>query len=88
MSDKRQPPIPRRFLAVTILFMLPVLGFPTLLGKCPNDSPLTTFVWFYPLYVFAAGICAVMCYPARRELAWILLAIMLLTHMALWYSIL
>ncbi len=88
MSDKRQPRTPRWFLMVTVLFMLPVLGFPTLLGKCPDDSPLTTFVWFYPLYVLAAGICALMCYPARRELAWIQLVIMLLTHIALWYSIL
>ncbi|MDE5655903.1 MAG: hypothetical protein K2I19_02345 [Muribaculaceae bacterium] len=88
MSHKRQPRVPRRFLVVTILFMLPVLGFPTLLGKCSDDSPLTSFVWFYPLYVLAAGICALMCYRDRRELAWILLAIMLLTHIALWYSIL
>lgn len=88
MSRNPQSQVPGWFTAVVIVCMLPVLGFPTLLSRCGEDSPLTGFVWFYPLYVLATGICSRMCYARRRELAWILLAIMLLTHIAIWYSIL
>lgn len=88
MSDNRPNRPPRWFTLVVILCVLPLVGFPSLLSQCPEDSPLTAFVWFYPLYVLAAGICAWMCYATRRELAWILLALLLLTHIALWYSIL
>lgn len=88
MSDNRQNHVPRWFTLIVILCMLPVAGFPTLLSLCPDDSPLSAFVWFYPLYVLSAGICAWMCYGSRRGLAWILLALLLLTHAALWYSIL
>ncbi len=42
----------------------------------------------YPLYVIAAAWIAWQSYPARRTLAWIILALMLLTHAAIWYLVL
>ena len=41
-----------------------------------------------PLYVIAAAWIAWQSYPARRTLAWIILALMLLTHAAIWYLVL
>lgn len=67
-----------------IACMLPVLAFPVLLANTAADSPARTFTWFYPFYVLASGICARICYPDRREMTWILLALMLLSHAAMW----
>ncbi|MDE5642418.1 MAG: hypothetical protein K2F74_04565 [Muribaculaceae bacterium] len=73
---------------VIVLCALPVFAFPTLLGMLPDESPLAPFVWFYPLYVPAAAVCAWLCYPSRRELSWILLVLMILTHAAFWTAVL
>lgn len=80
------PRTPLWMTIVIIICMLPVLAFPSLLSLSPQDSPLTALVWFYPVYVLATGICAWMCYPSRRELSWILILLMLLSHAALWFG--
>lgn len=71
-----------------VLCALPVVAFPTLLSLCGQESPLRLFVWFYPAYVAATAVCAWMCRKSRREMYWILLAVMLLTHAALWMGVL
>ena len=42
--------------------------------------------WLYPAYVVIAGVCAWMCYPTRRSLAWILVALMALSIIMLYIS--
>lgn len=65
--------------------MLPVFAFPTLLGIIKPDSPIVGFVWLYPLYVLASGVCSYICYPERRDVSWILIILMLLAHAGIWY---
>ena len=43
--------------------------------------------WLYPAYVVISGICAWMCYPRRRALAWILVALVLLTDIGLFLTV-
>lgn len=43
--------------------------------------------WLYPAYIVVSTICSWVCYPSRRALAWILLAMMLLLDIGLWISI-
>ncbi|MCH5318285.1 MAG: hypothetical protein J1E38_01080 [Paramuribaculum sp.] len=75
---------PGWFLAVIILVGLPVFQFPMLLNSCPPESPDRLMVWIYPFYVVAAGWLAYICYPRRQAMAWILLALMILTHVGMW----
>lgn len=77
---------PLWFKIIVIVLMLPLIGFPTLLtGMGELDDTVRMLLWLYPLYVLVTGICATMCYPSRRELAWILLAVMLLSHAGIYY---
>lgn len=74
--------------AVIIICMLPVLAFPSLLSMTGADSVARTFVWFYPFYVLGSGVCAWFCWPQRRDLMWILLVLMIISHAAMWTLVL
>lgn len=39
--------------------------------------------WLYPAYIVVSGLCAYMCYPQRKALAWILWALIILTDIGL-----
>ena len=78
------PKPPGWFLAVVIVVALPVFQFPVLLANCPADSPDRAMIWFYPFYVIMTGFLAYITYPRRPVLAWLLLALMILTHAAIW----
>lgn len=41
-------------------------------------------LWVYLFYVPVAAYLSYLCYPERRALAWILLALMVLSHIAIW----
>lgn len=84
ISDPRRPHAPLWMTVLIIVCMLPVLAFPSLLSAAPSDSGPETLLWLYPLYVIASGVCAWICYPARKEVAWILLILMILSHAAMW----
>ncbi len=91
MSDYDNAPRPKTPLWVTVVIiicMLPVLAFPSLLSMTAADSTARTFVWFYPFYVIASGVCAWICWPQRRDVMWILLALMVLSHLAMWILVL
>ena len=42
-----------------------------------------TLMWFFPLYVIASAVCALMCWPARRDIFCILLVMMILSTVGL-----
>lgn len=69
---------------VIIMAMLPALAFPTLLAMTSPDSSQRTFVWLYPFYVIASGVCAWICWPDRKDVSWILIILMLMSHAAMW----
>lgn len=79
--------IPLWMKIVIICCMLPVLAFPSLLAATQADTPARTIVWLYPFYVLASGLCAWIYYPVRREMSWILIVLMLLSHAAVWILI-
>ena len=74
------------FRMLIIALMLPLVGYPMLLSGFGSDgTPLRTLVWLYPAYVLVAGVCAWMCYPKRKDVAWILLILLTLTHVGMYY---
>ena len=67
-----------------VIFTLPIFTLPSLLDMCaPGDSAMKTLVWIYPFYMILSGFLAWRTYPARPYLTWILLAVMILTSVAI-----
>lgn len=71
-------------IALIILAMLPMFSFPALLSMAAEGTPARAFLYLYPLYTILAGWLAYLCYPRRPAVAWMILALLLLTHAALW----
>lgn len=77
---------PRRpwwFTVILVLLVFPAFGMPWLLASAPAGSMLQTLIKLYPAYLLLSAVCAWLCYPQRRELAWILVALMAMTSGAL-----
>lgn len=80
MTDKRKPP--RYILVIVILLMLPLVAFPWILST--TEAEYKTLVAMYPVYVFATGVLSYQCYVSRRELFYILLVLLIMSHVAIW----
>ena len=74
------------FRILLIVLALPAFAYPTLLADGGSGNPtMRTLLWAYPLYVLGTVVCAWACYPARKEVAWILAALLLLSQIAIFY---
>lgn len=77
--------VPWWIILIIVVLMLPVVQMPALLANCPAEVPMVkTLVWVYPVYVLVAGWLAYICYDRRRLMSFILMALMILTHIAVW----
>ena len=77
--------VPGWMILIIVLVALPVIALPIVLshsGEIAEGNKL--YMWLYPAYVLATAILAYQCYGRRTEMTWILLALMLLTHAAIW----
>lgn len=81
MTHKRKPP--RCILVIVILLMLPLLAFPWILSTAKPE--FRTLVAMYPVYVLATGFLSYQCYVSRRELFYILLVLLIMSHVAIWW---
>lgn len=71
--------------ALIILLVLPAGQTPVLLDNAPAGVPFVrTLIWIYPFYVFVAAYLAYLCWNRRRVMSWILMALLVLTHCAMW----
>lgn len=67
-----------------IIFTLPIFTLPGLLAQCtPDDEATRTLVWIYPFYMILSAYLAWRAYPQRSYLTWILLAVMVLSSIAM-----
>ena len=71
-----------------IVSCLPVLALPLLISLTRSGFSGGAFVAIYPLYVVVSAVCAWRCYDDRRDLTWIILALLWLTHAAMWFLVL
>ena len=78
------PKTPHWMVAVIIIVTLPVFQFPMLLASAPDLSSVKALVWAYAFYCIVAAYLAWQCYPQRKALAWVLLALMVMSHLAMW----
>lgn len=65
------------FTVLIVLAAAPMLLFPGM--ETAAEGQMGTLMWLFPVYMVIASVCAWVCYPDRRELAWILLALMALS---------
>lgn len=77
-----------RMIILIVICMLPLLAYPGMIGMLSAYSQIKGLVLFYPVYVIASGVCAIICYPERSEISWILIILMLMSHIGLWYLVL
>lgn len=78
------PDTPKWMTAVIIVLLLPVFQFPYLVASAPDVSTVKTLVWIYPFYCLVAAWLAWQCFPQRPALSWILLALMVMSHVSVW----
>ena len=71
---------------LVMISAMPMLLLPMIIGKCSvmRYEEIKIFILMYPLYVVASAILAWICYRQRPEMTAILIALMLLTHVAMW----
>lgn len=78
------PPTPRWMTAVIVLVTLPLFQMPMLLSMAPDVGLVKALLWIYPFYCLVAAYLAWQCYPQRHALAWILVGLMILSHISVW----
>lgn len=68
-----------------LLILLVAAGFlaPFLMTAPVTDSMLETLLKLFPVYMLVSAVCAWLCYPQRKPLAWILVVLMLMSSASL-----
>lgn len=82
----RRHGVPVWYVILIIVGVLPVAAYPLILSKWPTADgyEMKLLLWLYPVYVAASGIFAYLCWPERRTESWVLLALMAMSHAAMW----
>lgn len=74
---------PRWFTLLCIITVLPIGFTPALIASAHRGSPMGTLSLLFPIFLVASACLSWRCYRDRRDLAWILLAMSLLTSLAM-----
>lgn len=85
-QEQGGPLPPRRpwwFTLILIILVLPALATPWVLADGPVGSTLDKLIKWFPAFLILAAVCAWLAYPQRRDVAWILVAIMLISASSL-----
>ena len=80
MSER--PPV--WFVLLLVLITLPIVAIPSVLGAMPGEafSEIRTLLKIYPAYVLVADWFAWICWWPRRLMAWIMVGLIVLSHLA------
>lgn len=74
---------PLWFLLLLVVITLPAGAAPWLLSALPARlGEMRVLLWLYPLYVLAADWFACICWWPRRLMSWIMVVLILLSHLA------
>ena len=69
---------------VAVAVCLPVISLPWLIAACPPGLTYEALLWLYAPVIILAAYCAYKSMPERPEVFWVLIAIVILTHLAMW----
>lgn len=79
--------VPWWFTVLLVLLCVPMFSFVSFVAATPPGSTARILAWAYPVYVPLSAVCAWMCYPDRRELAWILTVLLALCDAGMWFLV-
>ncbi len=75
--------VPKWVTFLIIIFTLPIFSLPSLLAQCPPEAQATrTLVWIFPFYMLLSAYLAWRAYVQRPYVTWMLLALMILSSIA------
>lgn len=83
-----RPPV--WFTLLVILLTVPAFGFPYMLSALPGGedaSAMRALVWVYPFYMLLSGWLAYRSYTVRQYVAWMLVAVMILSTVAIYWLV-
>lgn len=81
----KQYSAPGWFITLAVVLLLPLFQMPLLIQDMNNAGEGGNFLlWMYPVYAVTSAGLACRCYDSRRALAWILLVLLVLSHVAMW----
>ncbi|MFG6386524.1 MAG: hypothetical protein K1V80_08650 [Muribaculaceae bacterium] len=78
------------FTLLLIIIVLPGMAFIPQASAILEDARWlgTSYVgWLYPVYILLSAVIAWVCYPQRRTIAWILVALIVITMAGLFVTI-
>ncbi len=86
MTDPDIPKIPRPlWLKILIVVLcLPLVGLPALIARCPQDGTVENLLWAYPFFVLLSAYLQWVCWPERKTVMWIMMALTVLDHAGVW----
>lgn len=77
---------PLWFKILVIVLLIPLFSWPGIMTDVLNRSDerdsTTLLVLLFPIYAILSAYYAYRCYDDRRELSWILIAVMILSYLA------
>ncbi|MDE5978537.1 MAG: hypothetical protein K2L39_03575 [Muribaculaceae bacterium] len=85
-TDNNARHVPWWMLAIIIVCALPGASFPFLGGLLTSgNTTVEGLTWFYPIYTVASALLAWQCYGRRTLLCWIILILLLISHLCFFY---
>ena len=71
------------FILLLVVLFIPVVATPWMISQLPPSAKeMIVLFYLYPLYVLVADWLAWVCYQPRRMMAWIMVALVALSHLA------
>ena len=71
------------FTLLLVLLILPAFSMPWVIADAPKGSLLAILIKWYPAFLLLSGLCSWFAYPQRKDVAWILVVIMILSAVSL-----
>lgn len=84
MTEPDYNPMPLWAKILVAVCILPALDLPWLWAGNPETDTAKTLLWLYPAFTLLAGVCAWLAWRRSRELSFILLFLLILSHIAMW----
>lgn len=85
-QDQGGPLRPKRpwwFTTLLVILVLPAFSMPWVLSDAPDGTLLYKLIKWFPAFLLLAALCAWFSYPQRRDVAWILVALIILASISL-----
>lgn len=85
-TPTRRPPI--WFTILIIVMLIPIIAWPfVIINQDPENTDNWWIINIFPIYALLSGYISYKCYLDRREISYIILAMLLLSYLAIGFII-